>query len=160
MSIAPGQFAVTATSGITARLIRWATRSTVNHAILCIGDDGQCVEATPHGVRTTNATTYPRAVWSDEHLTDDQATTITTYGTSHVGEEYGWITIIAITLELAHIKPRWLLRRLREPGSVICSELVERAYSAAGITLVPDEYIGRVRPDELLAAINRSREPR
>lgn len=154
--IARGQFAVTATSGIAARLIRWATRSTVNHAILCVGDGGECVEATPRGVKTTNASAYPRAIWSDEDITDDQTTAICRYGTTHLGEEYGWVTIAAIVLELAHIKPRWLLRWLRDPDSVICSELVARAYDAAGITLVSSEYIGRVRPDELLAVINQT----
>ena len=158
MPVAAGQFAVTATPGFVGWLIRWATRSTVNHAVLCVGDTGECVEAQPHGVRMVKADAYPHAIWSNEPLTPHQVGTIAGWGLAHVGERYGWITIAAIVLELAHIKPRWLLRELREPGSLICSELVARAYQAAGITLVPTEWIGRVRPDELLAAINNQKE--
>lgn len=153
MPMAAGQYAVAATQGWPARVIRWATRSSVNHAILCVDDDGSCVEAKPKGVCRTTAAAYPGAIWSNEALSPANVEAIAAYGIAHLGARYGWLTIAAITLELAHIHPRWLLRLLRSPGSLICSELVGHAYAAAGINLDPDEDPDRIRPDELLAAM-------
>lgn len=150
MSPRLGDFGVVRTNGWAARLIRWATRSPVNHAVLCVGD--QLVEGDPHGARLGRLDAYgDRVIWAGWTLTDNQRTEIAAWGLSRVGTPYSWLDCVEIGLvDRFGWAPRWMRRRLRSDRTLMCSQLVTAAYDAAGVHLFDDgRPAGGVSPGDL-----------
>lgn len=155
-----GDFAVMATSGWKARVIRWVTRSPVNHAVLHVGD-GQIVEAQPHGARLSPAATYPAAIWSAMSLTAEQRASIAVHGRSHVGAPYSWLDDAAIALAdvFGRKLPLFIRRRLSRPDRLQCAQLVDLSYHEAGIHLFTDgRLFGDVAPADLYQLIESRSE--
>lgn len=162
----PGDFGVTATGGLAAKIIRWGTQSSVNHAFVCVGG-GVIVEANPGGAALNHVESYPNAVWSSGHikLTDTQRTNIAAAAQFLIGTPYGWADIVAIALAQRRaddiIKPDapigaqpWIVRRVQSLHTLICSQLVDLAYEMAGVELFADGRIpGLVSPGDLLNKI-------
>lgn len=155
---APGQFAVTNTSGWVARVIQWVTHSAVNHAIICVhgtGPDAQCIEARPHGAGWVKAGAYPHAIWSDWLLTSAERSTIVNWAAGADGTPYGWLDCIAAGLDSLHKRHRWIPatvwaeKRLAKLRTMDCSQLVAMAYAAAGIQLCKGEQPYQVTPGDL-----------
>lgn len=150
-----GDFGVTACGGLMGRLIRWATRSSVNHAFVYI-TDGRVVEGDPHGARYNTADSYPNAVWSNLPLTDLQRAQISIWAVAHLGTPYSWLDDVEIGLtKLFDWSPRWMRRRLASDRTLMCSQLVAAAYEAAGIDLFPNRPNGSVTPGDLAGLIGR-----
>jgi hypothetical protein len=159
-----GDFGVVATHGWEAKVIRWGTESSVNHAFVYIGG-GQIVEARPGGAAIASARKYPTASWSSEPLGDMARRRIASGATQLVGTPYGWLDIAAIALAqrrlgdlvdpLAplHAQP-WAIRRVQSLHTLICSQLVDVAYQGAGVHLFNDGRVpGLVSPGDLLEVI-------
>lgn len=159
-----GDYAVVATHGLAARAIRWGTESFVNHAYVYVGD-GWIMEANPGGAALAKlAECDDLTIWSTGRLgmtlNDDQRHRIVMTALSFAGTKYGWLDIIAITLaqrRLGHVvnSRTWWVRRLQSMRSVICSQLVDDAYKAAGADLFPGREPGLVSPGDLLNRLTR-----
>jgi uncharacterized protein YycO len=164
----PGDFGVTGMPGrswpdrIAEAAIRWGTDSSASHAFIYAGG-GQIVEAVRH-VRVSPAASYTGITWSAGRLggcdpTDAQRERIVSAALSHVGESYNVLDIIAIALaqrRLGHVVDgdEWWARRLSDDGHLICSQLVDAAYLAAGISLFPGRLPGLVSPGDLLRRLS------
>lgn len=155
----PGDFGVTATPGLVARLIRLVTHSTVNHAFVYVGD-GLVIEAQMRaGMSFKSASRYPAVTWSNLPLTDTQRAAIVAWSRWHLRVPYNYLDILALflTLKLGWVAPRWARRMVANPNRLICSEAVDLAYQAASVQLIND---GRppcdVTPGDLFDVIERS----
>lgn len=150
-----GAFGVTRTNGWAAPWIRLITRSTVNHAFVYVGN-GQIVEANPSGAAVGNVSEYPHAIWSHMALTDQQRHAIANAADTLVGTPYSWVDDVCIGLADLfgwHV-PEPVRARLSGRSRLMCSQLVDVAYSKAGIHLFPDGRIpGDVSPGDLLHLI-------
>jgi hypothetical protein len=152
-----GAFGVTATSGWKAWVIRRVTHSAVNHAFIYVGD-GQIVEAQPSGATVSPAVDYPNAIWSHVPLTTQQRHAINnaargfTTANDGKGIPYSWVDDACIGLADLfgwHV-PEPVRARLNRKSRLMCSQLVDRAYSMAGVHLFPDGRIdGDVSPGDL-----------
>lgn len=168
-----GDFGVVRTGGWAAAVIRWATRSTVNHAFVYVGD-GKIVEAQPGGAVLSDVSEYEgRTIWStgrvvaycdtggcvDGVFVPDERDAIAHAARGMVGVPYNWPDIAAIGLAQRRlgrlVTPRsWIARRLSRGDRLICSQLVDAAYNAAGLHLFTDNRpTGLVSPGDLLDLI-------
>ena len=149
----PGDFFVVRTNGWAGRLIRWVTRSSVNHAgVLVYG--GRIVEARPSGAGYSSRPTD--ALWSHQPLTDDQRGQIVAAATGFVGNPYSWLDCVCIGLadRFGTNVPAAIRNRLQRPDRMICSQLVDSAYLDAGVHLFADgRDPGAVSPEDLRQTI-------
>lgn len=151
----PGNFMVTATSGLVAWVIRWCTHSPVNHAAVYIGG-GQIVEAQAKGAVISPVKNYPNAIWSDFTFQPGVESRLYQATMDVVGTPYNFLDIAAQALvRIFHWKaPKWALRRVSRPDRLQCAQLVDVVYQRAGITLFPDgRPNGLVSPEDLRQVI-------
>lgn len=153
----PGDFCCVATNGLPARLIRWATRSTVNHAFI-LTEPGRVMEADPGGAHEVDLSNYDGLYqcWSDMDLSPLVRAKIVDAARSHEGAEYSWVDDACIGLTRlfgVHVPP-WVRKRLADPKRLMCSQLVDIAYTEAGVPLFADGRLpGDVAPSDLLLLI-------
>jgi uncharacterized protein YycO len=149
-----GDYGVVRTSGAAGALIRFGTRSTVNHAFVHIGD-GQIVEAQPGGAIISPATNYPDAIWSHRDLTDSDRASIAHWAKQQVGVPYGWPDIAALAFACYGITNKQINQRIERMDRLICSQLVDKAYMLAGVHLFDDGRLTQaVTPGDLLNLIH------
>lgn len=150
-----GAFGVTATTGWKAWVIRAVTRSTVNHAFIYVGN-GEIVEANPSGAAWASVDKYPHAIWSHTALTTQQRHAIANAADTLVGTPYSWVDDACIGLADLfgwHV-PEPVRHRLNRRDRLMCSQLVDRAYTKAGVHLWNDGRLeGDVSPGDLLHLI-------
>lgn len=159
MTPRPGDFGVVRTDGWAGRLIRWATRSPVNHAVLCVGD--VLVEGDPRGARIRPLSQYgDRVAWADWPLSVAQRATIVRWGVTRVGTPYSWLDCLYIGLvDRFGWAPQWARRQLASTRTLMCSQLVCAAYDAAGVHLFSDgRPFGGVSPGDLYDLIPREQK--
>lgn len=171
MTLLPGDYLVTPTHGnwrtrIAAFLIRYGTESPVNHSALYVGevagyDKPQIIEARPGGAGYADWDSYSDCTWSTSRLpldlvpTDEQRILIAQAATGMVGTPYGWLDLVAIALAQRRLGrvvdgDEWWVRRIASSRTLICSQLVDRAYLEAGVHLFDDGRIpGLVSPGDL-----------
>jgi uncharacterized protein YycO len=153
----PGDFAVVATPGIMARLIRLVTRSTVNHAFMLVAP-GRIIEAKPSGAQVVLLANYDGMpqTWSDMDLSPTVRAAIVDHALDHLGDPYSWVDDACIGLADLfgwHV-PAAVRRRLARPDRLMCSQLVDVAYLEAGVHLWDDGRLpGDVAPSDLLLLI-------
>jgi uncharacterized protein YycO len=159
----PGDFGLVKTggqgfAGLVAWAIRFGTDAPVNHAFVYVGD-GRIVEAEPGGACESSVDRYGDVVWStgrlDVELTTTQRWAIVQAALDAVGTPYGWLDIVAIALAQKRLgglvdSDDWIARRISNDGTLICSQLVDVAYKAAGVGLFADGRLpGLVSPGDL-----------
>lgn len=157
----PGDFAVVNTGGsLVARLIRWATRSPVNHAFVYVGG-GQIIEAEPNGAQLADVRKYPDAIWADVDLTQPERTGIVSWARGHLGTPYSWVDDLEVGLvDVFGWAPKFMRDRLASTATLQCAQLVDAAYAAAGVQLFDDgRPCGGVSPGDLYHLITASKEP-
>lgn len=154
-----GDYGVTKTGGWGARLIRFGTRSSVNHAFLYVGH-GTIIEAEPgkKGAQFAAYDKYPDAIWSNIPLTDLQRVTIAVQGMQKQGVRYNWLDIAAITLDILGIRFAIVNKRISKMNMLICSQLVDLSYEEADVHLFTDGRLpGEVTPADLLIRIEQEK---
>lgn len=132
---AAGRYFVVKTSGFVPWVIRRATHSAYDHAGIVL-EDGAIIEAEPGGVRLGHLSEYYRcriAVNSAEDMTVQQRTAVAAAARAMVGVPYDDLAIVDDGLESLGWHWRWLAKRAASNGELICSALVARAGSAAGL---------------------------
>jgi hypothetical protein len=148
MTPQPGDYGVERTRGFTALAIRVATRSKFSHAFVVVRD-GNVVEARgkgavcrPLGVRdaiySSGAIDLPlderrRIVNTAMDFTTRHIARRTWLGRRYVtvGVPYGWLDIVSIGLLQYGIKPKCVRDRVQRLDQLICSQLVDAAFSGS-----------------------------
>ncbi|HJQ00105.1 MAG TPA: hypothetical protein VJ851_00765 [Jatrophihabitans sp.] len=145
-----GDYGVVRTGGLWAWLIRFGTRSKVNHAFVYVGD-GMIVEAQPGGAVQSPGWRYSRiTAWSNLNLTDAERADIVRWAKAQIGVPYGWPDIAALGLACEGIRSGWVAKRIEREDRLICSQLVDKAYVLAGVHLFEDGRLpGQVTPGDL-----------
>lgn len=131
----PGDYLCVRTGSVFGWLIRAFTRSSFDHAFVCLGD-GMIAEARVTGVVIDSLGLYRGALAvanSAEPMTPAQRDAVSAKARSFAGDEYGWGTILVIGLRLLGLRWGWLLRFADDRDALICSELVALAGQAAGL---------------------------
>jgi len=151
----PGDYGVVRTSGWAARLIQTVTRSTYNHAFVFVGGDA-VVEGRPSGAGYASAASYRDILWSTIPLTPQERVSIVTAATHYLGTPYSWVDCVAIGLTDIfgwHV-PEVVRKRLNRRDRMMCSQLVDSAYLAAGVHLFADGRVpGDVSPADLAGIV-------
>lgn len=142
----PGDYCVIQTHGWAAWWIRLVTRSRFNHAAIYIGG-GQIIEANPAGVQVSPLSNYDGYLMlrSDLHLDPARAAAVVQAAQAQLGLEYGWLDVLAIALSTIGIRTR----KLDDPDSRFCSQLVMISEDAAGRPYLTLKAANRVTPGDL-----------
>lgn len=152
--------------------------SKVNHTGIYVGN-GKIIEAAPGGVRYNDWDAYEgnKAFWSSEtgigsrlgdgslstaiELTDEQRAKIVEAAEGLLGTPYGFLDIVAIAFAQQRLDSRldvhkalaeqpWWVRKIESRKTMICSELVDSSYRAAGVHLFQDDRLpGLVSPADI-----------
>lgn len=137
-----GAFFVQRGYGTFGAVIRFVTRSDVNHAGIYVGD-GKIVEALSDGMVVSPVPT-DGVTWSRMVLTDKQRRCIVDEAYKLVGIPYGWLDVFCIGLLQYGVRLPSVYRRVRRQEYLFCSQAVDRAYLLAGVHLFND---GRASQD-------------
>jgi len=148
-----GTIFVLRTRDLVGVLIRWVTRSRVNHAGVCLGGGGT-VEAKMRGA--TSRQEHPGAVYGTELLSEIErqrpgaGADIAAAATQLLGTPYGFVDIAALGLADLGMRQKWLERIVDNQHALICSQLVDQACLNVGVHLFNDGRMpGRVDPGDL-----------
>jgi len=149
----PGSYAVVKTGGAVARLIRLATRGTVNHALVYTG--GHTVEMNPGGAAYGTVAEYLDEAWYRPPMTDDQLVVFRQAADELVALRVGY-SFVDIAAQFAYrvlrVKPARLARFIESPHRMVCSQSVDWLYAQAGVHLFDDGRLpGLVSPEDLRA---------
>lgn len=155
----PGDFGLCSIGGDVGRLIQlgqWLNGdgcTTWEHAFVYVGD-GQIVEAEPGGARLAGVSEYDGRplLWSTGRipLTDEQRTAVVAAARGFLGVPYGFADYLSLALLRFRIRPGWVKRRVASNRTMICSQLVDASYLAAGVHLYADGRLpGDVTPGDL-----------
>jgi uncharacterized protein YycO len=129
-----------------------------DHAFVMVDDVDQIVEAEVGGARTASYHEYDNQTitWSNWTLTDAQRDAIAAAALALVGTKYSVVDYLAIASHRLHLPMFGLAkRRVESTKYVICSQLVDLAYQAAGIRMFDDHrWPGLVTPASLHHALH------
>jgi uncharacterized protein YycO len=145
--------------GVGIRIGEWADGkgfSKYAHAGILL-DDSTVVEAEPGGARIRPMTEYPAdlMVWSTWDLTPGQRTSIVAAARGLEGTPYSFLDYFAIAAHRFRLPLPGLRRYVASSGHMICSQLVDEAYSRAGVHLFTDgRWPGFVTPADLAAVLS------
>lgn len=119
------------------------------HAFLVL-DNGELIQAEPSGAMIVPLWDYDddQVTYSSWDLTDEQRAAIVQHGRAMTGVGYDWLTYVSLVLHGLHIRPDWVTKRVESNCEQICSELVDRAYTLAGLQVFRD----RRRPGDVTPA--------
>lgn len=122
----------------------------VSHAFICIGD--QVVEAMPSGAHLAPLEQYlgrADVIFSNVALTETQQFVIAENALALIGVGYGFSEYLALALNVWGIRPKWLRRYIARDDRLICSQLIDRVWSKAGIHMFDGKDYGAVTPGDL-----------
>jgi hypothetical protein len=129
------------------------------HAFIVMGTD--LIEAEPGGARVQLMSEYgttktnPSLVFSNLPLTASQRAGIVHKATELVGTPYSWLDYASLALHRLHIRPKFVVNRVRSSKHLICSQLVDLCYDYVGMHLFQDgRFEGDVTPGDLWKLIN------
>lgn len=159
----PGDFAVTTVRGNVGFLIslgehllgsRWGHW---DHAFVYVGD-GQLVEAEPGGARLAGSDEYASRplLWSTGHveLTGEQRQAVVAAARSFIGVPYGFADYLALALWHFRLRIPWARKVMASRKSMICSQLCDASFEAAGVHLFADgRQPGDITPADLAALV-------
>jgi len=135
-----GTIFVLRSGGWMGALIRLATRSSVNHTGIALGD-GRTVEAMPRGATIGREQDGPDVIWGTDLLATIEAqrpgagVRIAAEALRLVGTPYGFLDIAALGLTAIGLRWGWLERIVGRQDRLICSQLDDVACLRAGVHL-------------------------
>ena len=144
MTPRPGDYFVVAyhKPDLFSKIISVTTKSRWTHAGIYLGD-GVIAEAQPAGFTTAALSKYDGVAdlaWSTDDLDPGQRAAIVTRALMGVEMHlpYGWLDVAAIGLAALGVRVEPVMARLRDRGTLFCSQAVAVAWLGAGIRLAPD----------------------
>lgn len=132
----PGDFFVAAGKGPVGAGIRLFTRSRWTHAGMVVETDGATVEALRDGAAYSHV--RPGYVICSPPLSGAQRVAAARVARGLLHTPYGAADIAALALLTTGIRWGWLQRKVAASDSMICSQLVDEVYRAAGFPLFAD----------------------
>lgn len=153
----PGDFAAVRTGGNVGALIQLGELLNGDgfgdweHAMVYIGG-GEIVEAEPGGARRRTRSIESGDLWSTGlwNLTQQTRSKIRAAAIGYIGTGYGWADYLALACHRLHIPWPGLQDFIGNTSTLICSQLVDAAYEAAGVQLFSDgRWNGYVTPKAL-----------
>jgi hypothetical protein len=146
-----GSYVVVHREGLGPWVVRRATHSWADHALICTDSQGGIVEALPGGVRAGHLSEYSYdriAANSAEQATPAQLQQVADAASSMVGLSYDDLAIVDDGLASLGWHWRWLARRAEDEPGLVCSALVVKAGAAAGL----DWSCGKATPEQVTPA--------
>lgn len=132
----PGDFALVRTNGVIGWLIRVVTRSQYNHARLIVADNGTVLEANPTGAEVGHVRAGDVVV--SVPLTDEQRAQIPFVAIHLLGRPYGFLDVAALGLSRLGLRIPSVRRRIANPRTLFCSQLVDLAWANVGFQAFAD----------------------
>lgn len=157
MSPRPGDFGLVRINGAVGLLIRigqWLNGSgyrNYEHAFVVMPNN-TLVEAEPGGARMAGDDEYAgsNVVYSSWPLTDEQRAKIVWTAHELLTTPYSALDYVALALHRLHIPAPWLRRYIESSKHLICSQLVDACYQAAGLQMFTDgRWSGYITPGDL-----------
>lgn len=142
-----------------AQILSNTGRQDYEHARLYLGDN-KCVEAQPGGARVVDWIADDGGLWSTGiiFLTDEQRSNIVAAGWACVGTPYSvmdYFALAAYKFKIGLLVPG-LKAYVKTSRHMICSQLVDRCYQAAGVQLFKDDrWEGYVSPGDLADLLHK-----
>lgn len=165
--IRPGSFGLVTVEGWSGRLIRLGQTILGRvpsgpvhyaHAFLVL-DAGEVVEAMPSGAETDDLAFYtdPLLIGPNAHvlivdfeMTDTERERVIGAGRALEGTPYSFLDYFYLAALRLGLPSAWLRERVATSRHMICSQLVDEAYRAAGVHLFDDgRWPGNVTPGDL-----------
>ncbi len=143
-----GTCVVVRTRGFVPWVIRRATRSWCDHALIVTDDHGTIVEAVPGGVRTGHLSEYarcPMAANTEEPVTAASRRLIAAAAQTMAGTPYNDLAIVDDGLGALGWHWQWLARHAAGDHELICSALCVKAAAFAGL----DWSCGKTDPEQV-----------
>lgn len=153
----PGDFGLTKISGLLGFLIGLGQflngdGSRFSHAFIVLGD-GLVMQAEPGGASYGRISDFAdRDTVFSRHvvLTDEQRKMIVNTAIGLEGTPYSFLDYLAIALHRFGIRLGFVERRVASSKHMICSQLVDYCYKAAGVHLFQDDRLPQdVTPGDL-----------
>jgi uncharacterized protein YycO len=126
------------------------------HAFLILEGD-RVIEAMPHGARIRSLRAYDgsNAIYSDWDLSEEQRGAICAFGETLEGTPYSILDYVSLTLARLRIRPPGLPRYIASTKHLICSQLIDTAYTQAGVHMFHDgRWSGDVTPGDLVKVLH------
>lgn len=127
--------------------------SLYSHAALITSNDPDpyILEAELHGARMGRLSQYEGAyTMSSWSLTDAQRRTLAMLAPGYVETPYSILDYGSLGLLRLGVRPQFVLEYVRATGHMICSQLVDEIYRAAGLQMFQDgRFAGDVTPQDL-----------
>lgn len=142
--------------------------SAYGHAGIVVTADGGTIEAQPGGARPGNLADYAHrqtrvcdgpvrrqvAAGDPHHVLDPRTEAqiradVAAAAQKLRGTGYSILDYFALACLHLHLPSKWVRQRVESSGHLICSALVDRAYSRAGIQLFAGKLPGDVMPADL-----------
>ncbi|MFD6636754.1 hypothetical protein ACFWDN_13160 [Micromonospora chalcea] len=112
------------------------TRSRYNHIRLILDEHGSVLEANPSGCEY--GMVQPGDVIVQAPLTDEQRARIGNLADRQAGKPYNFLDVVALGLSQFGFKPAWAWRRIGNPRTLFCSQLVDYVWELAGFHAFDD----------------------
>lgn len=154
----PGDIGLTRIRGTVGRLIRlgqWLNGdgyADYEHAFIVLPGD-RLIEAQPGGAVIRPLAEYagrPVKYLAPDGMTDGQREAVCAAATRYVGVPYSFLDYLALAAHRLHLPLPGLRRWVASTRHMICSQLVDQAYSDGGCALFSDlRWPGYVTPGDL-----------
>lgn len=131
-----GDIALVRTGGLIGRAIRIVTRSRYNHIRLILDECGTALEANPTGCEY--GTVMPGDVIVQAPMTDAQRALVFDMAKRQAGKPYNFLDVVALGLSQFGFKPAWAWRRIANPRTLFCSQLVDYVWELVGFHAFDD----------------------
>ena len=138
----PGDVALYRPHNTLGATVAWLTRARYCHVRLIVDEAGHTVEADLKGA--IRGAVQKGDVIVTAPLTDAQRAAIPALAAGVVGTPYGFLDILALLLAAFGLRFRWLAHRVGRSDRLICSQLVDVVWQAAGFHAFDD---GRLPQD-------------
>jgi len=156
----PGDFILVKTTHVFARFIQFGQSlryhgemkaySYWNHCAIVVDTDGSIIEALNGGVKKTNISKYEGVeyYYVSTKLNKQSRTQAVKAAESFLNDEYSWLTIASISLNLT----LGLKIQVTRNNTMICSGVVAQSLWAAGVIVDSNPY--QMLPADLASAYN------
>src|SRR5258707_4910792 len=161
----PGDFAVVSAGGLAGRLVALGERlngtgfTQYQHAFVYIGGAGMIVQAEPAGACIRPLHGHARELWSTGilSLSDGERKTIVAAARGYAAAQtdYSFLHYLPLPAHRYRLPVPGLRTYIKSTGHMICSQLVDACYQAAGVQLFADKrWNGYVTPSDLARRIS------